>query len=168
MIMRNIVEERSHDIYQELLHYNENDFRLMGVKGGKLLYYAYYSKYTNCKETETTFNEYVDLCLKNFKQYIVNPTFCNGLAGMLSCFILLKEEKILNIDFTEASQYYDPYLSNVMLKYISIGNYDYLRGALGIVYYLLLHPTPENNDALCQFVSGLEATSFRDGQAVYI
>lgn len=167
MIMRKIIEEKLHDIYQELLHYNEDDFRLMGVTGGKLLYYAYYSKYTNCKETETTFNKYVDLCLKNLNQYIVNPTFCNGLAGMLSCFTLLKEEKLLNIDLTEASQYCDPYLSNVMLKYISTRNYDYLHGASGIAYYLLQHPTLENNDALCQFVSGLEAASFRDGLDIY-
>ncbi len=101
----------------------------------------------------------------------VDLTFCNGLAGLSWLFSYFNEQGVIEVDMNEVFGETDEYLYKWMMQQITIGNYDYLHGAIGIgVYFLLRTSNKKHRKYLSDLVDGLDKIAIQkdDGAIKFI
>lgn len=136
------INSKIEEIKTELLNKKlnkRNDLSLMGGYIGELLFY-----YSYCKHNEKT-----DYKIEERVVYILNkiitsinrgylyPTYSDGLAGIRWGIHFLNEHGFIEIEEDDSFDKIDEYLYKEMINFISVGNFDYLHGAMGIAIYFL-------------------------------
>ena len=154
------METKIHAIAKCLVTTHETDLNLMEGKSGEILFWAYYSKYTQddsyLEKVASLLSDIFDEIATGFKY----PTFASGLAGIGWTVEHLAQNDFLKIDTNNIIGNLDKFLYPYMMDYIKEGNYDYLHGALGIgLYYLNRSSNTKNIEYLIQLVDELEKQS---------
>lgn len=119
---------------------NELSIGAFGEKSGCLLFMAYYSKYFKKNAMPLKTENYLDSLASDLCEGIYTPSYCHGVSGTLFLLNHLNKYKFINIDTEEVEYYYIQYLKKNLTILLEDGNYDFLHGALGIIYYFLSSP----------------------------
>ena len=117
-----------------------NNFGLLSGKFGIALFLLSYSKYYNCNDIE---KKVFDLIKSVFDDIEVSKypiyTFCSGIAGIGCGLDYAIKNDLLNANINEIlDSDIDDYLFEMLKLNLSINNWDYLHGALGIGAYFLM------------------------------
>lgn len=129
---------------------------LMGGNMGISLFLSYYSSFTGQDKVREAFNNHFDNLLSEVCNGIFNPSFANGISGILYGISMMNENKLSDIDISHINKYYSLYLYNHMKAQIKVGNYDFLHGALGPVLYFLKLNDNVSRERLRVFLELLE------------
>jgi len=153
------------DIFNIVLEEHDHSADSIGLLGGKtglslaLLLYAVHSKERKCKKEWEKILEAVFDKIEQSDSYVF--TFCNGLAGIGWMLEYLEQKGYHECDTNVLLEDFDLVLSNVLDIEMQRGNYDFLHGALGIVYYFISRITKREDvsQVLQKFVIQLHALS---------
>jgi len=105
-------------------------------EAGKALFYSYLSKYLNTNKYDGKIEKSLLNIFEAVNNGNYNTTFCSGLAGVIWSIEHLKQNNLLELDDT-FEDVYDA-LKESALSYAKKGEFDFLHGADGIVYCLLM------------------------------
>lgn len=134
-----------------------------GEKSGCLLFMAYYSKYFKKTTLPLKTEKYLDSIASDLCEGIYIPSYCHGVSGTLFLLNHLNKYKFINVDTEEVEYYYTPYLKNNLTILLEDGNYDFLHGALGIIYYFLSSRlVKKEKDFFTDFLSKLLKSSINE------
>jgi lantibiotic modifying enzyme len=159
--MNQIINSTLNDIAKILLNKNDTDSRTLGLydgQFGKLIYLAYFSKYRKDDSINILFNKQLDVFLESFSRGCYTPTFCSGISGILYGLTLLNQYELIDVDISNTEIIFESYLSNALIHYINVQEYDFMHGALGIGVFFL---KSKNNytKQLSYIISYLNSTS---------
>lgn len=137
---------------------NIEEVGLYSSSMGATLFLAYYSKYTDNEKYKLAYEKTSNNCIDRISDGIYYHTYCSGVAGMLHGINHLKKNDFLDIDISEAHEYYSAFLKLAMLKDMNTGNNDFLHGATGVALYLLENRNSKDTDAIIKYIEYLERT----------
>lgn len=128
-----------HDIarYIESDSFNEVSYGVYDERCGCLLFMAYYEKYFKSIKEPSNIEKYLDTVLADFNEDTYYPSFSHGISGVLYLLKFLNKHKFICVNVEDAEHHYMCYLRNSLNSFLKDGNYDFLHGALGIIYYFL-------------------------------
>lgn len=81
---------------------------------GTTFFLAYYSKYSDNKKYKLAYEKISNICLDRISCGIYYHTYCSGVAGTLYGINHLKKNDFLDIDISEAQEYYSNFLKLAM------------------------------------------------------
>lgn len=125
-------------------HEKMNQLGLLNGEFGILLFLFYYARYSNQQKYLTIAERYAEDLLTRLPKEINSTTYCSGLAGILYLFDYLREKQFIDIDVCSYKTEFELSITSVMKKDLSIGNYDFIHGAIGEGLYFLNHKTNDN------------------------
>ncbi|MCL2042328.1 MAG: lanthionine synthetase C family protein [Bacteroidales bacterium] len=134
-------EQKLIDIFNIILekhHHSPNSLGLLGGKTGlsmALLLYAVHSKDSKCRKEGIKILETAFETIEQSDSYVFS--FCNGLAGFGWALEYLEQKGYHECDTNVLLEDFDSVLSDVLALEMKNGNYDFLHGALGMVYYFI-------------------------------
>jgi len=133
--MKEQILEKVLTIEKELLN-NQDAIGLYTGKAGTALFYTYLSKYLGTNDYDEKIEKSLVDIFESINNGNSNTTFCSGLSGIIWGIEHLKQKKLLELEdsFEDA---YDA-LKESALQYAKKGEFDFLHGADGIVYCLLM------------------------------
>jgi len=127
-------ENNVKDIYNCICDIYDENIGLLSGLSGCALSLKYASEVFDCDEYKNKLDAYFNLISCNLEDKM--STFCSGYAGVGWLYQFLNDEKYFNDDTNELLSDFDIYLSNVLFKYLSDSDTDFLHGSFGIVYYI--------------------------------
>lgn len=158
----NRVHSKLREIADEICDYvdrmNIAEVGLYSSMMGSTFFLAYYSRYTDDVKYKLAYEKILDICIISISNGVYYHTYCSGVAGMLYGISHLKKNNFLDIDMSEAQEYYNDFLRLAMIKDMNNGNNDFLHGATGVALYLLENHSRKDIDAVIRFVEHLELT----------
>ncbi|PRX57538.1 lanthionine synthetase C family protein [Flagellimonas meridianipacifica] len=117
--------------YQELA---DNLGVLSGLPGIALFHF-YYAKLLNDNSQADLGISIISECIEKINDGYNYPSFCNGLAGFAWTIEHLYENEFIDLDTDDFLTSLDDFLYAQMISDFQSGNYDFLHGALGYVFY---------------------------------
>lgn len=138
----------------------KNTTGLYNGQFGILLFLYYYSIYSNNKKNIRSFTDAYAEKLVNQLYSERIPTFCSGLSGILYLFEYLREQQFIDIDMDDVEMEFNQYLIYCMEQFISVRNYDFMHGALGIGLYFLKNK--KNKQTVLKLIEFLNDTANKD------
>jgi lantibiotic biosynthesis protein len=156
------------DVIAEHMEYSpKTKLDLMEGKAGEVLFWAYYSRFTNNYELEEKIVSILSDIFEEVKNGFRFPTYAGGLAGIGWTVEHLAQNNFIKANTNQIIGSLDDYLHYHMLNYIRKGNYDYLHGALGIgLYYLSRKRNTKSYKYLIELVDELERQGIRSNQSI--
>ncbi len=132
---RNAIELKLKNIYREAMQYSD-DRSLYSGRTGNCLFRLLYCKYFKNGEIDHELEEDVQ---KIIDEYLVvgSNTLANGKTGINWFYFQMYKWNFIDLEDLNEICFEDSNLSLTSLNMLSIGNYDFLHGSLGIAYYLL-------------------------------
>lgn len=125
---------------------------------------AYYFKYFQPEENETQLEKYLNSVFEDLAGGLYQPSYCQGVSGMLYVLNHLGRNGFIRIEMSEAESCYANYLKTQLEVWLKEGYYDFLHGALGIVYYFLSSARLREDRAFFQrLTEGLLASALSEG-----
>lgn len=146
--MNNIMNthEKITQIREELVKYIVNDTRgeqpnqgvLSGNPGLSLFFYYHY-KQTGNESDLPLMEDLIANHLNQIETLVLNPYYCNGLAGFnwLMRFYAREEMLELSGSMHEILGILDTYVLDAYSLALEVGNFDFLHGSCGLLQYLL-------------------------------
>lgn len=146
--MNNIMNthEKITQIREELVKYIVNDTRgeqpnqgvLSGNPGLSLFFYYHY-KQTGNESDLPLMEDLIANHLNQVETLVLNPYYCNGLAGFnwLMRFYAREEMLELSGSMHEILGILDTYVLDAYSLALEVGNFDFLHGSCGLLQYLL-------------------------------
>lgn len=144
--MNNILYSRAECIVEqmevELAQYIDKTFNLnyhgmlSGIYGIYLFLFQYHKSMGHSHFIDVIsdkFENHLNESLNNMSTY----TYANGLSGILYMLKFMQTNELINIDINSYNKVFNRILMKEMLTDISLGNIDFLHGALGIATCLL-------------------------------
>ncbi len=109
---------------------------LLSGSSGIALFLFYYSRFYDDKFFE---EKAMDILESTVEQITANEihTFCNGISGFCWSIHHLLKHKFLHEENSELIEPFDNYLCRNIIAELSVGNIDFLHGAVGTANYLL-------------------------------
>ncbi len=133
-------------IREELVKYIANDTRdvqpnkgvLSGNPGLSLFFYYHY-KQTGNESDLSLMEDLIANHLNQVETLIMNPYYCNGLAGFNWLMRFYAREEVLELSGSmhEILGMLDAYVSDAYSLALEVGNFDFLHGSCGLLQYLL-------------------------------
>lgn len=164
------IEEKIQEIYNVIKSQNKDklNFGLMSGKGGLALFCFHFAKIYDNQEAYDLGYDLLEEIIENISQDIGNYSFCNGLAGISWLVNHLENEKLVEINSFEIVNEINSLLPFALYTQISKSHWDYLHGASGCLFSLILDSKdPKNSRAIKTYVQKLyEAAIFDEDGCV--
>lgn len=158
------------DIYHSLLKVNtdeEDSVGLFGGLSGLALFYFYYGRYRKNEAASEKAVQILDRIFDLISEGDIISTFSNGIAGLSWLIAHLKKEKFIETDDDDNGlKQLDPYLYSCMKEFMLHGNYDFLHGAGGIVFYFLTQDEAIYTDYIIEFTDLLDKKAIRKNGSI--
>lgn len=140
--MKRDIEIKLKEIVNVLLSQKQenNNYSLLSGKFGIALFLLSYSKYYNSNEIEQKGFDLIESVFDDIEasKYPIY-TFCNGIAGIGCGLDYAIKNKLIDADINKIlDSNIDDYLFEMLKLNLSINNWDYLHGALGVGAYFLM------------------------------
>lgn len=140
--MKNRIELKAKEIadaiYDHINNCNENDLGLFNQTMGMILFLSYYNRLYKSHESEVALDNLIDKSFDKISGGVFNNyTYCAGLSGTFFGMSFIQNRQLLNIDISEAREYYDNSITSGIISDINKSNNDFLYGVTGVVAYLL-------------------------------
>lgn len=126
--------------------------------GGSCMFFFYYAKVFNDEiayEKGYSLLERI-ITLINYISDGSQFSFCNGLAGIGWMIDHLEKKDFIDFDESDVLLDFDQKLSKYIFKELNVGNYDFLHGAMGVVYYYIQRNNKANNKVLLEAIEILD------------
>lgn len=130
-----VIENRIDRIALALSKTSNDKTGLLQEDGGKLLFLAYYSKYKQSTIISNIYQKQLLLFCDKLCSGVYNPSYCEGVSGMIFLLDFLNKEKLTELDLSEIKEHYDNYLKKILDIYIDRGENDFLYTSVGLLYY---------------------------------
>lgn len=160
-------------LIHEIAHYidlgsdNIKSSGLYGEDGGCLLFLSYYDRYFRQKG-HSSLNKYLDYIFQNLSDGIYLPSYGHGVSGIFSLLHYLQKNKFLDIDIEEAEKLYFNFLYTNLKVDIEDGNYDFLHGALGILYFFLFNISKKDRQPIIsEFLDNLLSKAIITNNSIF-
>lgn len=160
--------EKITQIREELVKHIVNDTRgeqpnqgvLSGNPGLSLFFYYHY-KQTGNESDLSLMEDLIANHLNGVETLVMNPYYCNGLAGFnwLMRFYAREEALELSDSMQEILEMLDAYVVDAYSFALEVGNFDFLHGSCGLLQYLLT--TQEAATYARDFVQRLDETKIQ-------
>lgn len=136
---------------------------------GEALFWAYYSRYTNCDSHSAKITPLLSVFFDRIKNGSRRPDFASGIAGVGWTVEHLSQNNFIKANTNKIIGNLDDYLYPYMMRYMRDGNYDYLHGALGVGMFYLDRQNARNRRYLADLIDELETQSVKiDGGTAWI
>jgi lantibiotic modifying enzyme len=120
-------------------YHNNNDIGLFTGGAGVSLFELIVAKQNKDGFIENAAIERIENMFDIIEQDTnLSSTFCSGLAGLLWSFNFLERQQILEIE-TSLNDQAEFYLENKYSQYLQLNYWDFLHGAIGICFSLILN-----------------------------
>lgn len=142
---------------------------LLGDIGGLCLFSFYYGKVLNDTNSLVKGEELTDHIILNIKNSLNNANFrySNGVIGFTLLLKFLNKENFVDFETNDVLSDLDEIIFNYAIKELDMGNYDFLHGAMGALYYFLFD-TELLNDYARRIISKLHSIAeFTDESRIY-
>jgi hypothetical protein len=136
--MRNEIQKTLEKIHNEITK-TGGQLSILGGIYGHALFDFYFRKEFKLNFEYSPKLTLQSLAEESFKN--TNPTFCNGISGLRWYFSFLYYNNIIDVEDLQILTPRDTKIENTSLDMLSIGNYDFLHGAIGIAYNILYSET---------------------------
>jgi len=134
---------------------------LYNGSAGIALFLFYYARFKDSTAIHQHASEILD---QIFEQVEATPqppfSHCSGIAGIGWLLDHLCKHGFIEANTEELLSDIDEYLYDVALSELNHGNFDFLHGAMGIVFYFVKRNRP---DYLSHLIKALENIAIRDG-----
>lgn len=166
MINKKLKEISEVTISKDLFSFDEKmDFGLYsGLMGIAIFNFEYY-RYSQDKLFYEVACNQIDYVLQHIDK-VRGATFCNGLAGIGWGLLYLNENKLIDIKDDGFFEALDKYLFNYCAKYIKHENWDFMHGALGIVFYYLKRLSNSYVDRIVNYVNHVVSEVIKLGDEI--
>ena len=150
---------------------NEENIGVLVGLSGMALFQFYYSKYLDINDHADVGVDIITHCIGKINEGYNTPTYCRGIAGFGWVLDHLDLEGFMDADSDELLQEIDHYLYSAMIADLKEGNYDFLHGAIGYLFYFLnrFRNTKSNTlkdkykEIIFEFILLLENLSEKEG-----
>lgn len=131
---------------------------LLGHTGGLCLFSFYYGKVFNDTDCLDKGEELTDDLIINIRNGLRNANFrySNGVTGFASLLKFLNKEDFVDFEADDVLSDLDEIIFNYAIEELDKGNYDFLHGAMGALYYFLIG-TEVLNDYAKKIISKLHS-----------
>ncbi|WP_378103503.1 lanthionine synthetase LanC family protein [Chryseobacterium sp. sg2396] len=126
---------------------------LNGISGYSI-FYEYYNKYLTDQPNEYQSKHILNICIDRINNNYNKATYCDGICGFIWAINFLKENKLRYFNLNINSLY--KYIKEWTLIAIASGNYDFLHGSTGTIYYLV-NKLKINSNSLSLFQNYINA-----------
>lgn len=132
--------ERIKKLTNSYIHGKQYKGGLLGDLGGLCLFSFYYGKVFNDTESLSKGDELTDDLILNIRNSIrdANFRYSNGVTGFASLLKFLNKEGFVDFEANDVLSDLDEIIFNYAIKELDKGNYDFLHGAMGALYYFLI------------------------------
>ena len=140
---------------------------LLNGRAGISLFFFYLGKFVEDEKQIEKGYSLIHTVFDDINKGYANQSFSSGLAGIAWAVRLLVNNDFMDKQALEGFDQLDKFLEKSMMHEISIGNFDYLHGALGIACYLM-NKNDYNREmiaALIDILSGLRISFKGKGSA---
>ena len=127
---------------------------------GALLFLYYYADFTKEKKYTLLAEHVFDKLLIQLENNVPGFSYSTGYAGILYLFHWLQEKKFIGLDLSDSEEIIESYMINQARNCMSVNDYDYLHGSLGVALYFLRKKP--NHPFLNEFVEHLAHTAEKD------
>lgn len=131
------IKNRINNIASTLLDSSNDKIGLLQEDGGKLLFWAYYSKYKQCKVIDEVYQKQLVSFCDRLCSGIYNPSYCEGLSGIIYLLDFLNKEKLAELDLSDIKEHYDKYLKQILDVQIEKAENDFLYTSVGLLNYFV-------------------------------
>lgn len=131
---------------------------LLGDLGGLCLFSFYYGKAFDDTDSLDRGEELTDDIILNITNSLrdSNLKYSSGLIGLASLLKFLNKEHFVDFEANDVLSNLDEIIFNYAIKELNKGNYDFLHGATGALYYFLID-TEVLNDYAKRIISKLHS-----------
>ncbi len=156
--MKEKVEKILKNIYLDIGENRSADISLMTGQSGILLF-----KYELCKyfgkesDLNSIGNELQELAEKSILDIELHSSFCTGMAGVNWAFNYFSKKSLISVEDLDFLCENDSRLEEDALMHLQQGNYDFLHGSIGILYYILFKESNAQSTILPSFFEELNA-----------
>ncbi len=128
-------QRKVEEIADFLMQERNQGIGLLSGKAGQSLFLFYHSKYKNSSIIHKRSIEVINDLFIQIEKSPQPFSFCSGIAG--TCWLLdhLSNNGFIQADSNEMLSNADDYLYQVAQIELKKGNYDFLHGATGIIFY---------------------------------
>lgn len=128
------IENKLDQLYQQRYTYAPG---LLSELGGICLFYFYYGRIFNDEKSSEKGSVLVDHILDSIKINVKynNYRYSTGISGLAWLLKFLNKEEFIDFEVEDALSDLDEYIYNYAVEEIDRGNYDFLHGATGALYY---------------------------------
>lgn len=148
-IVKNYIREVLDKIHAEIIN-KEGGLSILGGKYGFALFDFYYRKQYNLNLDDNPKLSLQQLAEESFTN--TNPTFSNGIAGLRWYFSFLYHHKVIEFEDYQILSPPDNAQEELAIEMLSIGNYDFLHGAIGIAYNFIYSSNNHNKEFIKVFI----------------
>ena len=130
---------RKIDEIAELLYAScDEEFGLYSGNAGRVLFLFYYARYKNSASIHQRASELIDHLFSQVEASI-SPSFsfCSGIAGVGWLLDHLCKQRFLLTNSDDVLSNIDGYLYQTAVGELSNRHYDFIHGAMGMVFYLI-------------------------------
>ena len=149
-------------IFAKIQQPEKESYGLYSGEFGLLLFFFYYSKYSQNKKYVMLTERYAKRLSEQFIQGTKLQSFYSGFSGILYLFDFLRENDFIDIDVSNNQPALDNYLISQMRQDIQQQYYDFMHGALGIGLYFLKQRT--NTKWIHELIKSLYQTAEKDSE----
>lgn len=141
---------------------------LLNGRAGISLFFFYLGKFVEDEKYIEKGYSLIHTVFDDINKGYSNHSFSSGLAGIAWAVRLLVNNDFLDKQALEGFDQLDKFLGKSMMHEISIGNFDYLHGALGIACYLMTKNN-KNHEMIADMIDVLSdlSISFKDRGAAW-
>ncbi|MCK4677258.1 MAG: lanthionine synthetase C family protein [Bacteroidales bacterium] len=140
---------------------------LLNGRAGISLFFFYLGKFFEDEKYIEKGYSLIHTVFDDINKGYANQSFSSGLAGIAWAVRFLVNNDFLDKQALEGFDQLDKFLEKSMMNEISIGNFDYLHGALGIACYLM-NKNDYNREMIADMIdilSGLSISFRGEGSA---
>ncbi|HRG53770.1 MAG TPA: lanthionine synthetase C family protein [Bacteroidia bacterium] len=165
------IHNKIEQIKIELLNQNSTERKslsLMSGMMGELLFYYNYCNYIGhiSPEIEDRIIFILNKIISDINNGHIHSSYSGGLAGIRWGIDFLNKREFFEIEEDDSFNKIDDYLNFEMNRFISMNDYDYLHGSIGIALYFLEKCTEKESYQLYieNFVKQLISNSISTGE----
>ena len=144
------MKDKSHNVIQGLF---DGDF-------GVLLFLFYYTDFTKERKYTQLAKQVLNRLLIQLESNFAGFSYSQGYAGIFYLFHFLQEKKFIRLDFSDSEKLLENFLIKLARACMSLNDYDYLNGSLGVaLYFLKKNP---NHPFICEFIEFIYQKAEKD------
>ncbi|MDH7446918.1 lanthionine synthetase C family protein [Aquimarina sp. 2201CG14-23] len=116
--------------------YEENNIGVLSGLSGIALFKFYYNKFLNNNDHDLG-SMLLEQSIASINQGYDYGTYCSGIAGLGWVMDHLEKEEFIEVNLDDLFCDLDEYLFDLMKKDLQRGDYDFLHGGIGYLFYFL-------------------------------